>query len=372
MKICTFFRRLSYFDRYFPQFHAIAKRVEALHIFYLTGIPQPSWMFNTNIHFHRFKLKWSPHKVMSIFFSREAFFKAAEKYNPDVYYALSDSWQQEYIRYCAERSGKPFAVRVRGNHHEVERYIKSKWWSRKVRMILRERSFRKANVIIPINERNRQNILSWDYNERVSTPVVPGVDFDQFKIDGYYRYREHEYRRIHDHYFDWFRDHEYNRLHKHYSYVVGYAGRLALEKGVDLIEPTAEALPDVLFLIAGRIDVKLPLGSNIRHVGYVPHESMNDYYNAIDTLFLPSKTEGVPLVFLEAYACHRNIVTSRQVFPEELPLYGVLVEEPDPEAFADALMKAKDLPPRDIRSEIMGFTWDAFGENIVNILEELL
>ena len=101
--------------------------------------------------------------------------------NLDIYYVLSDSWKMEYMRYCDEKSGKPLVIRIRGDYREVENALIARFWIRINRNYLRERSFKEADLIIPVSEELKEKFISWNPNHKVSSVVPSGVDFNKFK-----------------------------------------------------------------------------------------------------------------------------------------------------------------------------------------------
>jgi glycosyltransferase involved in cell wall biosynthesis len=98
--------------------------------------------------------------------------------------------------------------------------------------------------------------------------------------------------------------------------VMGYIGRLTAEKGV--LE-FAKAIPlalsrkeDLQFLLIGDGpllgDIKIILKENgcldkVAIVGWVPNDIIPTYLNEMKLLVLPSHTEGLPKIILEAMAC---------------------------------------------------------------------
>lgn len=53
------------------------------------------------------------------------------------------------------------------------------------------------------------------------------------------------------------------------------------------------------------------MADSVRFVGSRPHEEMALWMNVADCLCLPSRSEGMPNVVLEALACGRPVVASR-------------------------------------------------------------
>jgi glycosyltransferase involved in cell wall biosynthesis len=132
--------------------------------------------------------------------------------------------------------------------------------------------------------------------------------------------------------------------------VVAVVGRLSPEKGhsyfVDAMAEVARALPGAQALIVGdgqeegRLRAKvaaLELGAVIRFAGY--RRDMNRIYSAIDLLVLPSLSEGLPNVVLEAMAHGRPVVGTRVGgVPEAIEdgVSGFLVPPADAHALAQA------------------------------------
>ena len=101
--------------------------------------------------------------------------------------------------------------------------------------------------------------------------------------------------------------------------VVLFVGRFSLQKGIpmlaEVIRKTLAGRDDVLFLVVGSGDLAAELescaqefGSRVMLTG--PQRDVTPFYAVADVLFLPSRTEGLPLVLLEAFAHGVPVVAS--------------------------------------------------------------
>jgi glycosyltransferase involved in cell wall biosynthesis len=81
------------------------------------------------------------------------------------------------------------------------------------------------------------------------------------------------------------------------------------------------------------------LQGRVQLVGALPHHSLGDWFRAASIFVLPSYSEGVPCVLLEAAACGTPFVASRVGGIPEIAHLGVnlLVPPGDARALADAL-----------------------------------
>jgi glycosyltransferase involved in cell wall biosynthesis len=103
--------------------------------------------------------------------------------------------------------------------------------------------------------------------------------------------------------------------------LVGLACRLAHEKGGDLfvqmVGDVLKEFPATRFVVAGdgpdrpmleALIKKMGIGTNIRLLGHC--EDMPAFYASLDILVSPSRTEGLPMVLLEAMATRLPIVAT--------------------------------------------------------------
>jgi glycosyltransferase involved in cell wall biosynthesis len=142
--------------------------------------------------------------------------------------------------------------------------------------------------------------------------------------------------------------------------VVGYIGRLSEEKGslnfVRAIPKVLEGRGEVTFLIGGDghlrnsieeyIDKKR-LNHKIKVSGWIPRERLPTYLNELKLLVLPSYTEGLPNIMLEAMACGTPVLaTAVGGIPDIIrnEHTGFLMKENSPRCIAENVIRALDHP----------------------------
>jgi glycosyltransferase involved in cell wall biosynthesis len=135
--------------------------------------------------------------------------------------------------------------------------------------------------------------------------------------------------------------------------VVGFVGGLHDYKGVhDLVDAAEAAAADVAVAFAGdgpereALEERLADGPGAL-LGAVPYEAMPALYAALDVFALPSHTEGIPRVILEAQAMCTPVVATRVGgVPDVVDdgETGLLCPPRDPPALADALDRLADEP----------------------------
>ncbi len=150
------------------------------------------------------------------------------------------------------------------------------------------------------------------------------------------------------------------------SLTVGYVGRLAHEKGVDVMLDALAELPGVHFVIIGdgpaRSELmaraeKLALGDRVEWRGYVPHERAHEAYAALDLLIVPSRSvsgweEQFGRVVIEALASGVSVVSSDSGELSNLIRRtggGWLFAEGDAHGLAARIQEARDHDARTLR-----------------------
>lgn len=138
----------------------------------------------------------------------------------------------------------------------------------------------------------------------------------------------------------------------HHLPLILFVGNLLPVKGLDVlldacVRLTRAGLSYRCHLIGqGPLRAKLErdvrtigLGDHVRFMGTIPNNELPDWYRAARVLALPSRSEGVPNVLLEATACGTPFVASRVGGIPEIAHFGksLLVTPQDPAELTSAL-----------------------------------
>jgi len=142
--------------------------------------------------------------------------------------------------------------------------------------------------------------------------------------------------------------------------IVGYIGRLSEEKGVlNLIEAmplVLKRIEDIHFVICGdgvladgikKIIKAKNLEAYVKLTGWISHEDVPRYLNEFRILVLPSFTEGLPNIMLEAMACGTPVLaTSVGAIPDIImeSRTGFLLTSNNPKHIAERIVEILDKP----------------------------
>lgn len=144
------------------------------------------------------------------------------------------------------------------------------------------------------------------------------------------------------------------------SRLIGYIGRLSREKGV---ENFIRALPTILsnqqdlqVLIGGDGELSETIEASLQEEGitdrvdfpgWICHDDLPRYLNQLRLLVLPSYTEGLPNIALEAMACGTPVLTTPVGAITDIILdgkTGFIMEDNTPECIAANVLRALNSP----------------------------
>ena len=175
--------------------------------------------------------------------------------------------------------------------------------------------------------------------------------------------------------------------------LVGYVGRLSKEKGVlNFVKAISKILKkeeEIIFLVGGdgqlRDEIEKYLDDEnlydkVNLAGWIPHDELPDYLNELKLVVLPSYTEGLPNILLEAMACGTPVLaTPIGTIPDIIKdgETGFIMENNNLECVAENVLRALNHP--DLEKIVKNarklaereFTYGAAVERYRTILKEL-
>ena len=116
---------------------------------------------------------------------------------------------------------------------------------------------------------------------------------------------------------------------------------------------------------------ELGLRDTVLFHGPKPHDELPDWFRAADLFVLPSRSEGVPGVLMEAMACGTPFVASRVGgVPEVAELGdGALVPPGDVDQMATAIREVLSRPPTALAAHRGGTTFEQSAVRLAECLE---
>lgn len=124
------------------------------------------------------------------------------------------------------------------------------------------------------------------------------------------------------------------------------------------------------------------INHRVEFIGRVMHKEIGKWLSACDIFVLPSYTEGLPNVVVEAMACKRPVIATQIGGIPEIIVdnkNGILIPPKDMQALYSKIMLlcknykiAKDLGNAGYDTVIGKFSWDKSAEQIADIYKEIL
>jgi glycosyltransferase involved in cell wall biosynthesis len=224
--------------------------------------------------------------------------------------------------------------------------------------------YKKAEWIIAIDRLTFQKILKHRGNNR-SSLLMNAVDTEKFFPNNILR----------------------SQARKHFSLLeddlaIIFVGRIEKTKGperlLDCIPYLKKTNHSFKIFFAGQGTYKLNLEkcamtkhneANVTFLGHVTYEKLSYFYNMADVLVLPSETEGVPMVILEALACGTPVVASNVGGIPDIVvdgINGIVIDDLSPEKLTSAIIEiiskkfgrqeiAKSVEPLSVKNFVKSF-----------------
>lgn len=171
------------------------------------------------------------------------------------------------------------------------------------------------------------------------------------------------------------------------GFLLGFIGGLQAYKGLDdLANALDETEANCSVVVAGdgpeRDRLERKFGDRASFLGPVPYEQIPGIYNQVDALVLPSHTEGLPRVVLEAQATGTPVIATRVGgLPEiiEDGKTGMLVDARSPDQLAAAIDRiASDsnlqskLGKMGRRAVVESYSWESMYERYERFLTDVV
>ncbi|WP_301678185.1 glycosyltransferase [Methanoculleus methanifontis] len=286
------------------------------------------------------------------------------KASPDIIHAHF-VWPNGFVgAKLKEKHKVPFVVTAHG-YDIYDLPFRDAEWRGRIEAILNA-----ADVIITVSNSNRECMKRLN----VTTPV--NVVPNGFRHDLFYPMRTETCR---------------NALNLPINRkILLSVGNLVEVKGyaylVDAISEVVRERTDVLCLIVGRGELKrrlekkvssLGLEQYVQFIGGKPHGEIPLWMNACDLFVLPSLRESFGIVQVEAMACGKPVVATKNGGSEEIVTpgkTGLLCDAADSRGLAESIVRAFGMPwDADAIANAVGpYAWESVGKKILRIYGSII
>ena len=288
MKLLMPFWNLDILPRYMPQFTALATHTGQLTILYIHGEPIP----HPDIKYRKIEPPRALNRQHGMLRLMGSVHEQVESIPFDIVYSLSGRWLQQAAATISKKTDTPLVIRLRGDERRVARIqnrklLRSIFFKDQIRD-----SFKQASLVIPIAQK-LVKVAQGLGAKNITNPIPNGVDHTKFKPTP-----------------------------QPDTPVVGYVGRVSIEKGSRFLNNLVHSTPKTHYLIAGETQDHFNPPINCDLLGPVPYTQIQEVYQASSIIVIPSLIEAYPNAELEAYASARPIIITPDAHPEEAQLHG--------------------------------------------------
>ena len=263
-----------------------------------------------------------------------------------------------------EEYGIPFIVTAHG-YDIYDLPFRDAEWKEQIEAILNV-----ADVVIAVSNSNRGCV------ERLNVTTPVKVVPNGFRLDQFHPMQKETCRKTLNLPVD--------------QKIIICVGNLVDIKGhtylIDAMSEVVRERKDVLCLIVGRGELKHRLEKRISAsgleqyvclVGGKPHDEIPLWMNASDVFVLPSLRESFGIVQVEAMACGKPIVATRNGGSEEIVIpgkTGLLCDAADPRGLAESILRALETPwdASAIAREARSYSWESIGKEILRTYDIII
>lgn len=166
-------------------------------------------------------------------------------------------------------------------------------------------------------------------------------------------------------------------------YDVIMVGGWSFRKGCDLICDVFKNSTLKFLHVGPVVDLPFPKEENMRHYEPVEQKKLIDFYKMAKIFLLPSRTEGLAMVQVQAMACGLPIVCSKDTGGNELQNFLtdkrwiIEFDKADPNKIRCSINEAIQLADTQIGlrnyvgDDIINLTWKAYGERYNHIINKI-
>ncbi|HPY00149.1 MAG TPA: glycosyltransferase [Candidatus Marinimicrobia bacterium] len=258
----------------------------------------------------------------------------------------------------AKKFGKKSIVGLRGS--DVNAYL-----SRPVLKHYMHWTLKNADILVTVSEAMKVELIKRGYPESKINVIYNGVDEKLF------------------HPLDQAEAQKKLKLPPNYKYLL-FVGTLSQRKGINLLLSAFAELnrPEVKLILIGQgndrhlienFRIEHSLQDRILLSGVIPHAQLPLWYAASDVVVLPSLSEGVPNVILEALAIGKPVVASQVGgIPEVLAgnKAAFLCQPGDLNSLFEAIKKALNYSSK--IEPFHKFTWEMNTKQFLQIFQEVI
>jgi len=275
--------------------------------------------------------------------------KIYSKFDYDVVLSYSGGGWMELLHIrMAKEKGVKCIHRMRG-YGRLERYLASSRINRFFSERLDRYAWLSYDYHIPINYEYKCVLKSFGIPEsKISEPIELGVDTNMFRPLKY----------------------DSNKG------LIGYFGRIAPEKNIDLLIDIMKETPDTNYIVAGKKSMKVSFPDNVEYLGSLQKHELNYYYNMCKAILLPSYAEGLSNVIYETYATGRILIASKNALNKMFPIYGYRMNGFNVKDWVKVINGLSDINFDCIgmkaREWALKKDWNCFGKKMVNALRKVM